>query len=93
MDASTIAQVNVRMERSLKERGDDTLRLAGSTPARIIRQLWECLASGGDTYERVMAAILSEAYVHAIATMHVSASEGKERPCMHHAAASTAMPG
>lgn len=57
MDASTIAQVNVRMDRTLKERGDDTLRLAGSTPVRIIRQLWECLASGGDAYERVMAAL------------------------------------
>ena len=57
MDATTIAQVNVRMDRTLKERGDDTLRLAGSTSVRIIRQLWECLASGGDAYERVMAVI------------------------------------
>ncbi len=57
MGASNIVQVNVRMDRSLKERGDDALRLAGSTPVRIIRQLWEYLASDEGAYERVMAAI------------------------------------
>ena len=51
---ATIAQVNVRMNRELKERGDATLSLAGSSPVKIIRQLWECLALGGDAYERVM---------------------------------------
>lgn len=58
MGTTSIAQVNVRMDRGLKERGDATLRLAGSTPARVIRQLWERLALGGDAYERVMDAIL-----------------------------------
>lgn len=58
MGTTSIAQVNVRMDRGLKERGDATLALAGSTPAKIIRQLWECLASGGDAYERVMEVVL-----------------------------------
>ncbi len=52
--AIATAQLNVRMDRELKERGDATLSLAGSSPVKIIRQLWECLASGGDAYERIM---------------------------------------
>ena len=54
METGAIAQVNVRMDRDLKERGDATLALVGSSPARIIRRLWEYLATGGDAYERVM---------------------------------------
>ncbi len=52
--ATVAAQVNVRMDRELKERGDATLRLVGSSPVKIIRQLWEHLATGGDAYERIM---------------------------------------
>ena len=51
---ASIAQVNVRMDRELKDRGDATLSLAGSSPVKIIRQLWEFLASGGDAYGRIM---------------------------------------
>ena len=51
---ASVAQVNVRMDRELKERGDATLSLAGSSPVRIIRLLWERLALGGDAYERIM---------------------------------------
>ena len=55
MSASTaMAQVNIRMQRSLKERGDATLALVGSSPAAIIRQLWQALAAGGDAYQRIM---------------------------------------
>ena len=52
--ATATAQLNVRIDRELKARGDATLSLAGSSPVKIIRQLWECLASGGDAYERIM---------------------------------------
>ena len=51
---AAIAQVNVRMNRELKERGDATLSLVGSSPVKIIRQLWERLAAGGDAYERII---------------------------------------
>jgi hypothetical protein len=54
---SAIAQVNVRMSRELKERGDATLAAAGSSPAKMIRQLWDRLAEGGEAYERVMRAL------------------------------------
>lgn len=52
--AASMAQVNVRMDRELKEQGDATLSLVGSSPVKIIRQLWEYLASGGDAYGRIM---------------------------------------
>ena len=51
---ASVAQVNVRMDRELKEQGDATLSLVGSSPVKIIRQLWERLATGGDAYERIM---------------------------------------
>ena len=54
---TAIAQVNIRMPRELKERGDATLSLVGSSPAKIIRLLWERLAEGGEAYERVVAAL------------------------------------
>lgn len=57
MPTAAIAQVNVRMPRQLKERGDATLALAGSSPVKVIRQLWERLAEGGEAYERVMRAL------------------------------------
>lgn len=49
-----VAQVNVRMDRALKEQGDATLSLVGSSLVKTIRQLWERLAAGGDAYERIM---------------------------------------
>ena len=54
---TAIAQVNVRMDRELKEKGDATLRLAGTSPAKVIRQLWERLATGGDAYEQIMGVL------------------------------------
>ncbi len=54
---SAMAQVNVRMRRDLKERGDATLALMGSSPAIIVRQLWELLAEGGEGYQRVMSVL------------------------------------
>lgn len=52
--SSAMAQVNVRMQRELKERGDATLALVGSSPATIIRQLWQLLSEGGESYQRIM---------------------------------------
>ena len=55
--SAAMAQVNVRMQRDLKERGDATLALVGSSPAVIIRQLWQALAEGGEAYQRIMRAL------------------------------------
>ena len=57
MDA---VQLNVRLPRELKEQGDATLSLFGSSPVRIIRKLWEKLAQGGDAYRDVMRALETE---------------------------------
>lgn len=57
MDA---VQLNVRLPRVLKEQGDATLALVGSTPVRIIRKLWEKLAQGGDAYRDVMRVLEAE---------------------------------
>ncbi len=46
-------QLNVRLKRSVKDQGDATLAMAGSSPAKIIRKLWIKLAQGGEAYERI----------------------------------------
>ena len=53
MPAAEVVQLNVRLPRTLKEQGDATLALVGSSPAKIIRQVWTCLADGGERYERL----------------------------------------
>ena len=53
MPAAEVVQLNVRLPRVLKEQGDATLALVGSSPAKIIRQVWTCLADGGERYERL----------------------------------------
>lgn len=59
--AEAMAQLNVRIPRSLKERGDATLALVGYTPVGIIRLLWERLAEGGHAYERVASVLTGQA--------------------------------
>ena len=41
------AQINVRLDRELKESGDRELELLGVTPSQAVRALWEKLARGG----------------------------------------------
>ncbi len=53
MADTTISQLNIRMPADLKERGNATLALVGSSPARIIRKLWEKISEGGEAYEAV----------------------------------------
>lgn len=57
---NSVAQLNVRIPRDLKERGDATLALVGSSPAKIVRQLWTKLARGGAAYERIAQALADE---------------------------------
>ena len=68
--ATSVAQVNVRMDRDLKERGDATLSLAGSSPVTIIRQLWKRLALGGDAYERIMEVLRQPQHATPAAEAH-----------------------
>ena len=57
MPVAEVVQLNVRLPRTLKEQGDATLALVGSSPAKIIRQVWTRLAEGGERYERLADAL------------------------------------
>lgn len=60
MADATISQLNIRMPADLKERGNATLALVGSSPARIIRKLWERLSEGGEAYRAVVSVLESD---------------------------------
>ena len=47
------AQINVRLDRELKEAGDRELERMGITPSQAVRSLWEKLARGGADAEAV----------------------------------------
>lgn len=57
MPPGEAVQLNVRLPRELKEQGDATLALVGSSPAKVIRRVWSCLAQGGDAYDRLVDAL------------------------------------
>ena len=41
----TAVQMNTRIDRRLKESGDDVLRRIGRTPSQAVRAMWEFIAS------------------------------------------------
>lgn len=51
-----VAQINVRIDRDLKEEGDAVLAEAGISPTQIVRELWGKLAQRGDALDEVMTA-------------------------------------
>lgn len=55
---TAVAQVNVRMNRSLKEAGDAALAELGLSPSDVVRKLWEKLSKRGEVALRT-AAMLS----------------------------------
>ena len=52
-----MAQINVRIDRSLKDEGDAVLAEAGISPTRIVRDLWAKLAQRGTALDEVAAAL------------------------------------
>jgi predicted DNA-binding protein len=60
MTEATVSQLNIRMPTDLKDRGNETLALMGSSPARIIRKLWERLSEGGEAYRAVVSVLESD---------------------------------
>lgn len=52
-----MAQINVRIDRSLKDEGDAVLAEAGISPTRIVRDLWTKLAQRGTALDEVVAAL------------------------------------
>ncbi len=53
--ATPVAQINVRIDRDLKEEGDAALVDAGLSPSQVVRDLWGKLAQGGEAAEAVVA--------------------------------------
>ena len=59
MERPPTAQINVRINRSLKEAGDLSLARCEVSPSQIVRELWECLAQGTDAVDHVRDAFSS----------------------------------
>lgn len=57
-----IAQINVRIERSLKEEGDAALAEAGLSPTQVVRDLWSKLAQRGTAIDQVVEALGTGGY-------------------------------
>ena len=55
--AAAMAQVNVRVNRQVKERAEEALRLSGTSLQRVIKRLVDTIAQGGDRCEEVLEAI------------------------------------
>ena len=56
------AQINVRIERSLKEEGDAALAEAGLSPTQVVRDLWSKLAQRGTAIDQVVEALGTGGY-------------------------------
>ena len=54
---SGMAQVNVRVDRSVKERAEETLRLSGGSLPELIKKVVAKVAQGGGQCEEVLAAV------------------------------------
>ena len=54
---SSMAQVNVRVDRSVKERAEEALRLSGSTLPELIKKVVAKVAQGGGSCEEVLSAV------------------------------------
>lgn len=60
MSQSGIAQINVRVPRSLKTTGDQGLQALGLSPTEAIRRLWTKLSARGEDLEHVRAFLLED---------------------------------
>ena len=53
--STEMAQMNTRISRSLKERGDAALEKAGMTPSQAVRKLWDFAARNSHNPQRKSA--------------------------------------
>lgn len=51
---SATAQLNARMSRELKSSGDKALAEAGISPTKLVRLVWEKVASGSDGLHKLL---------------------------------------
>ncbi len=59
-DSQATVQLNVRMDRTLKESGDATLQERRISPSEIVRALWGKLAQRGSVAEEVLQVVLDD---------------------------------
>lgn len=64
--SNTMAQVNVRMERKLKQRGDAALAEVGISPSDIVRALWNKVALRGAALDQVKRLLFSSDEVQVV---------------------------
>lgn len=55
--AGSMVQVNVRVDRSVKERAEEALQLSGGTLPELIKKVVAKVAQGGGSCEEVLAAV------------------------------------
>ena len=51
-----VAQINVRIDRELKDEGDAVLAEAGLSPSQLVRDLWGKIAQRGTSLDEVLEA-------------------------------------
>ena len=54
------AQINVRVPGGLRDKGNSTLAVVGSSPTKIVREVWAVLAQGAEAYERLHKVLVAE---------------------------------
>ena len=64
MSSMQTAQINVRIDRTLKEAGDAALASAGFSPSEAVRALWQKAAARGASLEEVIACLRNELGQH-----------------------------
>ena len=55
--ASGMAQVNVRVDRQVKNRAEEALRISGGTLSELIKKVVAKVAQGGGSCEEVLSAV------------------------------------
>ena len=69
-----MAQVNVRVDRQVKDRAEEALRLSGGSLSELIKKVVAKVAQGGGQCEEVLAAV--DGRQHAIASESPFAAPG-----------------
>lgn len=54
-------QLNVRMNRALRDAGNDVLRSEGISPSELVRSIWSLVAQRGEALKSVMDLVRGEA--------------------------------
>ena len=80
------AQINVRIERSLKEAGDAALGELGISPSEAVRALWASLSRRGAARDQMLAMLASSAEREAGGPGRGERSEAVERMAARYAA-------